>query len=403
MLTSLIVIAVVAPLGVAVDDLPTLHMLSLFHTVPAQRFSHCAFTGKVLRFPKMMRMYGWNVVEYHNGNSESEANEHVQLLTEEEFAELRTYKNRNDFIGHDAIVGSPLFNRFEERLLIELEKRVKPRDIVLHPFSWTHKKVSELFTNATHVESGIGYPDTFLGFRIFESWAWYHYQHGAAKNAVGTTYNWVIPNYYDVAEWPFVAVPRDDRPLVFMGRLTESKGIAIVRDLAARMPDRKFRIAGQGDATRWFGPEFPNVEIVGPLEGMQRADFVCNAAAMLMPSSMVEPFGGSAVEAQMCGVPVISTNFGAFTETIEHGVSGFRCSTLGDYLAAVKHVDSLNRTAVMERAHRLYSLEAVGKQYDATFRMIHDLQDAGWYTEQSYVIGPQPPRGPRTCADAVCA
>jgi glycosyltransferase involved in cell wall biosynthesis len=398
--SAVVLLMLLATLASATDDdLPTLHMLSLFHTVPSQRFSHCAFTGKVLRFPKMMRMYGYKVIEYHNGDSESEANEHVQLMSEEEFQRLRKYNNRHDFIGNDAVVGSPLFNRFEQQLLIELEKRVKPRDIVLHPFSWTHKKVSERFSNATHVESGIGYPDTFLAFRIFESWAWYHYHHGTQKNAVGSTYNWVVPNYYDVAEWPFVAVPHEDRHFVFMGRLVQSKGVTIVRDLAARMPDRKFRIAGQGDATRWFGPELTNVEFVGPLEGMERAAFVCNAAAMLMPSSMIEPFGGSAVEAQMCGVPVISTNFGAFTETIEHGVSGFRCSTLGDYLAAVKNVETLNRTLIMERAHRLYSLETVGKQYDAAFRMMHDLHTVGWYTERSYVIGPQPERGPRTCAD----
>lgn len=348
-----------------------------------------------------MRMYGWKVIEYHNGDSESEANEHVQLLTEEEFQALRTYNNRSHFIGSDAVVGAPLHKRFEERLLEELPKRLVPHDIVLHPFSWSHKVVTERFTDVTHVESGIGYPDTFLAYRIFESWAWYHYQHGVAKNAVGTTYNWVIPNYYDVSEWPFVALPRDDRPLVFMGRLVESKGIVVIRNLASRMPERKFRIAGQGDFAAHFGPEFTNVEFVGPLEGRERADFICDAAAMLMPSSMIEPFGGSAVEAQMCGVPVITTNFGAFTETVEQGVSGFRCATFGDFIAAVNHVDSLNRTQIMERAHRLYSLESVGKQYDAAFRMMHDGYSRGWYTEQSYTIGYD--NGPKVCSQDTCA
>ncbi len=378
--------------------LPTLHMIALFHTVPSQRFSHCAFTGKVLRFSKMMRMYGWHVVEYHNGDSESEASEHVQLLTEEEFETARTIRNLTHFIGHDAVIGGALHTLFESRLMAEFERRLKPGDIVLHPFSWSHKIATERFTHVTHVESGIGYPDTFLGYRIFESWAWYHYQHGVAKNAVGSTYNWVIPNYYDESEWPTMPV-RDDRPFVFMGRIVVSKGVDIVRELATRFPARKFLIAGQGDPSHFFPRELQNVEYVGPLEGRQRADFVCTAAAMLMPSSMIEPFGGSAVEAQMCGTPIISTNFGAFTETVEHGVSGYRCATLGDYLAAVENVEKLNRTEIQERARRLYSLRSVGQQYDAAFRMIDDVRTGrGWYTEHSYTIAPTPP----TCRGDVC-
>jgi glycosyltransferase involved in cell wall biosynthesis len=381
----------------SVCALPTLHMIALFHTIPSLRFSHCAFTGKVLRFPKMMRLYDWRVVEYHNGESESEANEHVQLLTTEEFDLARTIRNSTHFIGHDAVIGGALHKLFESRLMVELEKRLQPGDIVLHPFSWSHKVVSERFTNVTHVESGIGYPDTFLGFRIFESWAWYHYQHGVAKNAVGSTYNWVIPNYYDESEWPESAL-REDMPIVFMGRIVTSKGVDIVRELAVRFPNRLFLIAGQGDPCQFFSSELANVRYVGPLEGKHRATFVCTAAAMLMPSSMIEPFGGSAVEAQMCGTPVISTNFGAFTETIEHGVSGYRCATLGDYLAAINAVERLNRTEIALRARRLYSLHAVGKLYDAAFRMINDVRNGhGWYSEQSYTISPT------VCAQDLCS
>jgi hypothetical protein len=73
---------------------PVLHMIGLFHTVPNHKSSHCAFTGKVLRFAKMMKMYGWKVllvpfgvllvlvlekqvIEYSNGISDSDAYEKV--------------------------------------------------------------------------------------------------------------------------------------------------------------------------------------------------------------------------------------------------------------------------------------------------------------------------------------
>ncbi len=38
---------------------------------------------------------------------------------------------------------------------------------------------------------------------------------------------------------------------------------------------------------------------------------------------------GAGVEAMLCGTPLLGSNYGAFQETIIHGVTGFRCNTLG--------------------------------------------------------------------------
>jgi glycosyltransferase involved in cell wall biosynthesis len=384
-----------------VADLPTLHLIAPFHTVPSEHDSPCPFTGKVLRFSKMMRPLGWHIVEYHNGVSESLANEHIQILTATELEEFRNFDgNRSVFIGDDAVIGSALHSLFETRLVAKLKIKLKAGDIVLHPFSVSHKTVAEQFKEAIHVESGIGYAVTFLRFRIFESWAWYHYHHGLARSvgtASGSAYNWVIPNYYDTLDWPLMNTSVE-RPLVFMGRLVTIKGIGIVRQLAKRLPHRTFLVAGQGDFGKFFPASLTNVRYVGTLRGRERAQFLCTAAALLMPSSMIEPFGGSAVEAQMCGVPVITTNFGAFTETVEEGLSGYRCMTLGDYLSAIAAVASLDRVKIVERAHRLYSLAAVGQKYDASFRILRDVRNGrGWHTERSYSIALQ-----QKCTSDMC-
>jgi glycosyltransferase involved in cell wall biosynthesis len=108
---------------------------------------------------------------------------------------------------------------------------------------------------------------------------------------------------------------------------------------------------------------------------------------MIMPTDFIEPFGGSAVEAQLCGTPVITTNFGAFMETVDQGRSGFRCNTLGDLLYGVDHAGELGRGSIAARARALYSLETCGKQYDSVLNQVADLAESGWYTETSRWFG----------------
>eukprot|EP01091_Cochliopodium_minus_P020358 TRINITY_DN886_c1_g1_i5.p1 TRINITY_DN886_c1_g1~~TRINITY_DN886_c1_g1_i5.p1 ORF type:complete len:185 (-),score=65.82 TRINITY_DN886_c1_g1_i5:43-597(-) len=159
-----------------------------------------------------------------------------------------------------------------------------------------------------------------------------------------------------------------------MGRIIVNKGMKIIAKLAKALPHRKFKIAGQGNFSEFF-EGINNVEYVGSLEGKQRSDFLQGAAAMIHPTLYVEPFGGSVVESQLCGVPVILTNFGAFVETIEEGKTGFRCNSFKEYLSAIEKVERLDRKYISERAVKLYSLESVGKQFDNVFKQIYDLRD----------------------------
>jgi glycosyltransferase involved in cell wall biosynthesis len=66
------------------------------------------------------------------------------------------------------------------------------------------------------------------------------------------------------------------------------------------------------------------------------------AKAVFVPTQYFEPFGGVAVEAQMCGTPVISSDFGVFNETVLHGITGYRCRTLDQYVWAINNVHKLD-------------------------------------------------------------
>lgn len=350
----------------------TLHLPGLFHTQETEAFDHCAFTGKVRRFVPMMRDLGWRVVLYSNEGSSVDATEHVPMLSRERFAELYGTKEATAFHGDHATIGSAGHNAFEAALIPAMRARVKPGDIILHPFGHAHQALLAEFHDQQHVESGIGYPTVMDGtFKVFESYAWMHYHQGKAGRS-GANYEWVIPNYYDPQDWPLGA---GGGYLAFLGRICKEKGLDVIRAIADHSP-LPIVLHGQGDASQW---EHPMIEYAGPIVGSERALFLGGARAALMPTQFVEPFGGSGVEALLCGTPLIASDWGAFTETVVPGINGFRPHTLQGWLDAIDGAEALDRSGIAAAAQARYSLAAAGELYDRAFRDLLDLRGAGWY------------------------
>lgn len=352
---------------------PRLHLIGLFHTKSQLAYSHCAFTGKALRFPRMMQAQEYEVIEYSNAGSEAGAIEHIQILSHDEFDALYGDRKKTDFYGDRATVGSEGHRLFENRLLIHMRENLEPEDIICHPFGHAHQILMSEFPSHQHVETGIGYPTLMPNsFRIFESYAWMHYHQGKEGRS-GRNYEWVIPNYFDVSEWKPKYKPGEY--LAFLGRICSQKGMDTIKEIANYSP-WPIVLHGQGDPSPW---NHPNIEYRGPISGKARSEFLGNARAALMPTVFTEPFGGSGVEAMLCGTPLIAVDYGAFTETIVDGVTGFRCHTLQDWLDAIDQSSELNRRKVAEIARSRYSLEACGKKYDAVFQSLNNLWRKGWY------------------------
>lgn len=359
---------------------PQLHLIGIFHTKHNDFYSHCAFTGKALRFPKMMQAQGYCVIEYSNAGTEGGANEHVEMLSETEFSRL-FHRKANDFHGDDAVVGSEAHTLFEKYLIPALRKRLKSQDIICHPFGCAHENIVKEFPSHQHVETGIGYATLITdSFRIFESYAWMHYHQGK-EGRNGKNYEWVVPNYYDVDEWEpnFVA----GSYLAFLGRITQIKGLDTIKAIADHSP-WPIVLHGQGDPTPWI---HPNIQYRGPIHGKARSDFLRNARALLAPSVFTEPFCGMAVEAMLCGTPVISVDYGAMTETVIQGTTGYRCHTLQDWIDAVDAIDYLDRSVIANIARSKWSLEVCGRLYDKIFCQLNGLFRSGWY-ESSRVLLP---------------
>lgn len=322
----------------------------------------------------MMRAVGFTVVHYGVEGSMSGASEDVVVMERAEQEELLGHPldpHSTAFFGNDATDGSPLYRQWNLAARAELKERVEPGDIILCPFGHAHgaavRDLPQLEQGAGAIESGIGYYDCMLPWRVYESHAVRHAtmakegRYGVQPD--GVRMEWVVPNYYDITEW-------DEHiggsPVVFMARLTEGKGVPTFLAMARAHPNIPFVLAGQGDPEA-FGPLPSNVEYVGPVVGRKRSALLGKARCVVAPSRYIEPFGGVVVEAALCGTPAITSDFGAFTETVLHGITGLRCATERQFVDAVTQVTDLKRKTVRQRAVRLYGMERIGNLYADIF------------------------------------
>ena len=96
-----------------------------------------------------------------------------------------------------------------------------------------------------------------------------------------------------------------------------------------------------GSEPRTKRPMSEYVELVGVVGPAERKRLLSRAKAVICASTFAEPMCGVQVEAMLSGTPVISTDFGAFSEYNLHGVTGWRCRTFEQFIWAGQHVGDI--------------------------------------------------------------
>jgi glycosyltransferase involved in cell wall biosynthesis len=232
------------------------------------------------------------------------------------------------------------------------------------------------------IESGIGYNGVFAKYRVFESYAWMHYMYGSLGMKDGSWYDCVIPNYFDPEDFPLCE--EKEAYFLYIGRIIKRKGVELASQVAARL-GKRLVIAGQGDLKNSVEgidlSKEKHIEYIGSVGPEERKKVMGKAILTFMPTYYIEPFGGVAVESMMCGTPVLSTDWGVFSETIQHGVTGFRCRSFDDFVWAAKNIKSISPVNCHNWAVQNYSMDRVKWMYNEFFRKVYDLNEyEGWYT-----------------------
>ncbi len=360
-----------------------IHIIAIPHTTATTEFSTCAFTQKARTLSAMMHRRGHEVFFYGVEGSDPECSEMVQIMDRKRFESIFNHPGDRFYdIGYDGEKGG--YHRdFNSNARAELKKRLpsekKWTDIICCPWGCgSFPAVAEFVNRQFVVESGIGYEHTFAKYRVFESYAWLHFHLGKEGKAGGNCWNdAVIPNAFDVQMFDFVGDSKRGENFLFMGRLIEQKGVCLAMEIAKAV-GRKITIVGQGNP-KPFLVHNPHAEYHPPVGPKERSRLMGEAAAFICPTYYVEPFGGVAVEAQMCGTPAITTDWGAFPETVIHGVTGYRCRTFEQFVWAAKNIDKIKRRMCRDWAADNFSLERVGLMYEEYFQQVLNYAGKGFY------------------------
>lgn len=239
-----------------------------------------------------------------------------------------------------------------DRVTVEQAKQIKATDggLLCVPTGYSQHRLMDV--PLPTVEPFVGYTGTCCDWRVFPSQAWYHAILGHQQGAYESNGTWgdiVIPHPIDPDRHTLGA--GEGGYLLFVGRMVERKGIEVAIRVAQEV-GLPLIAAGAGD----FRPA--GAEYIGTVTRAERNELMGDAIALLAPTIYVEPFGLVVTEAQACGTPAITTDWGAFTETTD-----FRALTLEGFVEQVYRARRANRQEIRDRALERWAMPNIAPRY----------------------------------------
>lgn len=346
------------------------------------------FNTKLIYLAKMLKELGHEVICYGVDDSDTPyMDEFVPVVSTITFDKEYGKRNPNGLDNLHEESG-PAYDEFNHNAIREIEKRIKDpgKEFLINFLGYVYKPITDTFwEKLICVEPGIGHNGSYLQNRIFESYAWANHVYGKEcqprQSYFPNNYDTVIPAYFDPDDYPFVKNKSDY--YVYIGRIIWGKGVSLAIDLTREL-GAKLIVIGGGDIRTVLSPEYNNsldhVTQTGVLSKKDKVKYISNARGLIYHSLYVEPFGHAPIEAMMCGTPVITSDFGAFTETNIHGLTGYRTNTFNEMYWAAKHLDKLDPVKIREYAVQNYGLENIKIKFQEHFRKLHGLRTGeGWY------------------------
>lgn len=177
--------------------------------------------------------------------------------------------------------------------------------------------------------------------------------------------------------YPFGA--RDEGYLLHLGRFCEQKGTHLAIDVALEA-DLPLQLAGR---THELDREYAEAEVaprvarargrvalLGEAGPERKTALLRGARGLLCPLRWEEPFGLIAIEAMLCGTPVLGFPRGSFPEIVDEGVTGFLVPD-GDVAAmarVARALEGFDRARCARRARERFSADRMVAAYERIYR-----------------------------------
>lgn len=391
--------------------MPTFHILvNPFIPTKAGGEHNCdAFNAFAKRLAKALDTL--NHVVYFYGTASSPFSSttrviHLQMMEDGDYDNLSL--NRGVYLCHNDDEETKtrkhtLLLKYHNNTKVAVEQNAKRGDFVL--YCYTDNPFLLANPNLIHVmPNNMGAKYLFTPYNIFPSTSWAHWmlaEHTTKypqsqlilKNFLGNPEldTWeIVPPLFEETDFTFNQY-KNNNEILYLARIQACKGILTVLDLAYLFPSKTFLIAGDTsdsppgtvliqDSNKLVSIP-SNVKLLGYQNTEQRAKLLGRVSCLLQPSPYPEPFGFNVIESYLSGTPVITTNFGTFTETVKEGETGFKCRTLKDFENAINAIHTIKPERCYLEGIR-YTSTLLRERYNSAFKTFW----THWNNKNNYEI-----------------
>ncbi len=196
---------------------------------------------------------------------------------------------------------------------------------------------------------------------------------GLQEGKLKVVCNFVDPIKLDQLKRAEIPDTRDDF-YVYVGRLSEEKGVATLLKAAKDLP-YKLKLVGGGHLYDGFIAEYgncDNIEFMGHQPAEKVAEILLSAKCLVLPSEWYENNPLSVIEALCAGIPIVGANIGGIPELIDAECGEtFESGNVEDMQKAITRVmakEKYDYNSIAKRSQERFSFETHFKQLKELYK-----------------------------------
>ncbi|HBI51018.1 MAG TPA: hypothetical protein DDY21_04195 [Candidatus Moranbacteria bacterium] len=174
--------------------------------------------------------------------------------------------------------------------------------------------------------------------------------------------------------------------LLFLGRLTDQKGVDIAIKIAKKVEKKLYiigRIGNTKDRKEYFKeklePFIDGKQIVylGTVTHKKIYEYCAKAEALLFPIRRPESFGLVTVEALACGTPIIATKVEPLPEILHNPGVAFLSDNIENLIGAAKNTNVFDRKECRKYVEENFDSSVMAKKYLELYKKIIKTKSIG--------------------------